>query len=329
MESTEVKEIKNVEYGLWDELVGKSPQGTIFHSSDWLKTCAKSQDKEFRIVGYFRNGHLAAGCSFYTFKRGFFKFASSAITATPFGGVLLEEPRTDDRRKQEENLNDIMRPLRTMLENEHFDRIKLVNSPDLTDIRPFTWNGWQSVVYYTYYLGLSNFGDNISKDARWTISKAAKGGVTTEKSEDIVAFYKLYTETFVRQNLKPPLSEDFFRDIFSLLQNQKRGEMWLAKTKSGEVAAAEIIIYDDKRAYRWSAASHTELRKTGAPSLLLYEVLQDLKKKGFKEINLMAANTLQLAKFMVQFNPRLVPYYAVERKGALMRIAEYLLRRKK
>jgi len=329
MASIEIKEIKKEDYGLWDELVGKSPQGTIFHGSDWLDTCAKSLGKELRIFGCFKNGHLLAGCSFYVYKKGFFKIASSAISGTAFGGVILEKARSDDIRRREESLNDAIESLCIALENEHFDYIQLVNSPDFIDIRPFMWNGWQSVVYYAYYLDLADFGKNVSKDARWTVNKAKKGGVATEKSEDIALFYELYKETYMRQSLKPPASEDFFRNIYNLLRNQNKGEMWIAKTKSGEVAAAEIIIYDNKRAYRWSAASHSELRKTGAPSLLLYEIFQDLEKKGFKEINLMAANTPHLAKFMAQFNPRLVPYYAVVKKSTLTKIAEYLLRRKR
>ena len=326
MAPIEIKEIKKEDYGLWDELVEKSPQGTIFHSSDWSSTCAKSSNKKLKIYGCFENDQLVAGCLFYIYKKGLFKIASSVIAATPYGGIVLAEPRTKDIRKQEKNISDIIGSLCTAFKNEHFDYIQLVNSPDFIDIRPFTWNGWKSDIHYTYYLDLNNFEKKISKDARWTINKAIKSGITTEKSGDISLFYDLFRETYLRQNLKPPVSEDFFRNIFNLLQNQNKGEMWIAKTKSGEVAAAEIIVYDNRRAYRWSAAAHTELRKTGATPLLLYEIFQYLKERGFKEINLMAANTPHLAKFIAQFNPKLVPYYGVEKKTALAKIAESIYR---
>lgn len=39
----------------------------------------------------------------------------------------------------------------------------------------------------------------------------------------------------------------------------------------------------------------------------------DLKSRDFKEINLMAANTPHLTKFISSFNPVLVPYYKVEK----------------
>jgi hypothetical protein len=104
--------------------------------------------------------------------------------------------------------------------------------------------------------------------------------------------------------------------------NGKNSRIGIAETPSGEVASAEIIIWDNKRAYRWSAASHTYFEDTGETSLLLYEIFQDLKKKGFKEINLMAANTPHLTKFISSFNPRLVPYYSVEKKTFLAEVIE-------
>ena len=236
---------------------------------------------------------------------------------------MLENKQFNDRRKMEKDFRDIVNSQCNVLENEHFDYIHLVNSPDLTDVRPFTWNGWHSDVQYAYYLDLDNFEGKISKDARWAINKATNEGIAVERCEDATIIWRLWTETFARQHLRPPASEDFFKTMLVLMQNQNVGEMWIARTKSDEVAAAEIFVYDHKRVYRWCAASSTRLRKTDAPSLLLYEALRNLENKGFKEINLMAATMPRLAMFVAQFNPRLVPYYSVIRKNALAGIAEY------
>jgi len=51
-----------------------------------------------------------------------------------------------------------------------------------------------------------------------------------------------------------------------------------------------------------------------------------LKNRGFKEINLMVANTPHLAKFISSFNPELVAYYSVEKKIALVKIVEDIYR---
>jgi len=54
-------------------------------------------------------------------------------------------------------------------------------------------------------------------------------------------------------------------------------------------------------------------KDTGGTSLLLYEIFESLKKRGHSKINLMAANTPQLTKFISSFNPDLVNYYNISK----------------
>lgn len=148
----------------------------------------------------------------------------------------------------------------------------------------------------------------VSKNIRQTVATAIKNNITIKKLNDPALFYRLLSMTFERQNLKVPATKSFFEKILDMLSEKQLGEMWIAETDTGEVAAAEIIIWDDKRAYRWAVAAHTEFKNVGATSLLLYQLFHDLKNKRFKEINLMAANTPQLAFFISSFNPQLIPY---------------------
>jgi hypothetical protein len=59
--------------------------------------------------------------------------------------------------------------------------------------------------------------------------------------------------------------------------------------------------------------------------LLLYEVVKDLERRGFKEIDLMGGPPL-IVRFLAQFKPRVVPYYSLERKSNLLKIAGNLTR---
>jgi len=316
MPKIEVKELKKDEYELWDELVKNSPQGTVFHSSDWLTICSRSLNKKLKIYGCFKNGQLVGGCSLYIYNSKFFKIASSIIEMTPYGGVVLAQSPSSKVREQEQTYSHIIKSLCNAFDNEHFDHIQLVNSPDFIDVRPFIWNGWNGRILYAYYLNLdTDIEKSISKNVRRSIKKAIKNNITVEKSTDTSLFYDLFSMTFMRQNLKPPVTKDFFEQTMKVLYSKQLGEMWIAKMPSGEAVSAEIVMFDNKRAYRWSAASHTDFRDTGATSLLLYEIFQDLKKRRFKEINLMAANTPHLAKFISSFNPKLVPYYGVEKSS--------------
>ena len=307
----------------WDELVESSPHGTTFHKSFWLNTCSESLNKKLKIYGCFEKEQLVGGCSLYTYKfKRVFRAASSIIGMTPYGGVVLAQSPSSKVREQEQTYSNIIKSLCSAFDNEHFDYIRIDNSPDFVDIRPFTWNGWDTKIYYTYYFDLEcDIEKNVSKKVRNTVRKAIKNGIITKKVNDPSIFYELSSMTLRRQNINLPATKEFFERIIELLKSKNTGEMWIAETASGEVASAEIVVWDNKRVYRWDAASHTDFKDTGATSLLLYEIFQDLKNRGFKQINLMAANTPQLAKFISSFNPKLVPHYTVEKKNVKYRVS--------
>jgi len=313
MPDIEIRELKKSEYKIWDELVESSPQGTIFHSSSWLSTYSELLNKKLKIYGCFQDEQLVGGCSLFIRKLGPFKKALSTIRMIPYGGVILGDLQGKSVRKREHFQRTIINVLCDKFNNNGFDYIHLCNSPSFTDIRPFLWNGWEvGGVKYTYYLSLSNIESNISRDVRVNIKKAVKNNIIIEKSDDISSFYELLLMTLLRQNEQIPVSKNFFENIIELLYEKEMGELWIARTPSDEVAAAEIVVFDNKRAYRWSAASHTELRKTGAAMLLQYTIAQKLKNK-FNEIDLVGANTPNIAEFKAAFNPKLIPYYIVEK----------------
>jgi hypothetical protein len=332
MSSTEVRELKEKEFGLWDGLVEASSFGTIFHKSYWLTNISKSLDKEIKFFGYFEDGELISGCPLYVFKMGFLKLASSTIKMTPYTGILLKEPTTSKIRKQERIYENIINSLRCAIERENFDYIRITNPPSFVDIRPFTWNGWGSEVRYEYHLNLkSNIKKHFSKNARYLIRKAIKNKITYEKLDnlDLSTYYELFSMTYRRQNQKPPATEDFIKNIFDCLETKNIGEMWIAKAPNGDVASIEIIVADKELAHCWSSANHTDYRKTGSNALLLYEISKDLNRRGFRELNLTTANTPHLAYYWTNFNPELVPYYCVAKKNIAARIGESIYKKMK
>jgi len=325
--SIEIRKLGIRDYDSWDKLVECSPQGTIFHKSSWLVTCSKTLNKDLAIYGCFKDGRLVAGCSLYKYNIYFLKILASTIEMTPYGGIVLERPKSSKVREQESSYKDVVKSLNIVLGGRHFDIKQLTNSPNLFDIRPFTWNGWTDKVYYTYYLDLQKDMEySISKKARNIVKKAIKNGVKVKKLNNPSMFYDLFSMTYNRQGLSPPVTKNFIKELLAVLNLENNGDMWVAETSSGEVIASEIFVWDNKMAYRWAAASHTELREMGATSLLLYEIFQDLRDRGFDEANLMAANTPQLAHFISSFNPKLVPYYSLEQMSYLAKISTSIYR---
>jgi len=311
----QTRKLDEDEYEEWDKLVAQSTFGTIFHDSEWLNLNSKFFNKKLNFYGCFENGELIGGCPiFLNNKSNFLKVASSTCKLIPYNGVLIKTSDSPKVTKQERNRAEIINSLINSFDSSNFDHIRIHNSPALDDIRFFSWHGWNSIINYAYYLDLKNTEDiYLSPDAKRNIKKAENESIITEKSSDIESFSVLYKDNYKRQNIKPPGNKHFFKKMFDMLVRREMGELWTAKTTSGELAAAEIFIYDKHCVYRWCAATEYELRQTGAYVLLLWDVFKDLGSRGFSKINLMAANTPHLANFIIKFNPRLVPNYGVEK----------------
>lgn len=314
MTEPDVRELGRDEFPEWDALVAGSAQGTVFHTSDWLLNTASSMNQTPMILGCYEDEALIGGCPLLLSNPyKMLNIASSAAILSPYGGIVIADVVTSNRRVRESRTNSVITSISDHVVRKGFDRMNLVNSPGLDDIRVFTRQGWDARVYYTYMLPLNGDVFNyISRDARRNIRKAQKLGITATKHFDVEGYWALTVNTYEKQNLQPPFSKKHLISMLDLIREKNLGEMWVAKTSSGEIAAADIIVSDSRTVHRWSSASAEEHLKTGATLLLLGEIITHLADQNYPSINLMGGNMINLSAFVSGFNPELVPYYGVE-----------------
>jgi hypothetical protein len=321
MRSSGLAILSQDELSQWDDLVLKSPGGTIFHSSTWISTHANLFGKREVFFGYFENGEIISGCPVYTEKK-FHRFATatSNVPLSPYGGFIFAPFESVQVRRNEQTRTKILSEFSKEL-IKRFYNIRISNTPEFIDIRPLLYRGWNASVLYHYHFDLgNNIEGNLSNAVRRTIRKAQKSELTIDREIDADLHYSLMYKTYEKQNLPTPVSKDILSNMIDLIASNNVGEMWIARTPNGEPAATELIIWDNKRAYRWSPALDPLFKDTGATSLLLFEIFMELQQRGFPEINLMAGNTPHLTKFISSFNPRLFPYYSVNKKTSIFRM---------
>jgi len=318
MTSIEIRLLKDDELSSWDNLVSNSVGGTFFHKMLWLKQSAKLSNKKLNVVGFVKSNSILGGCPLYiSTLNKLFKIGATNEYMSPYGGFVFK------RKLKKKKYPSILSKFSDYISKQNFDYLSIISSPEILDMRSFSWdNTFSSKVYYTYLLNLTE-EISISRDARRNIKKATEAKIKIEKSEDILLFYKLLTQTFRAQKLPVPIRKEDLCKIFKTLIKNNGGEMWIAKTKEGKAIAAEIFTYDSKRAYRWSAATHPYL-KGGAYYLLLYIVLNNFKQRGFGEFDLLGANIPQLSKFITSFNPQLRPYFNIQQYSLKFRILRNL-----
>jgi len=316
LSETEVIKLDQKNYAEWDKLVDNSPQGTIFHHTNWLTHFKGLMN--LRILGCFKKDQLIGGCVINVHRDWFLKSVANfgiEQVVVPYEGVVLKKfPENTKVRAIERFYRDVCEAFSNYFESEGFHYVRLVNSPGVVDVRPFTSMEWDSKVKYTYYLDLPTANlKNFSRDVRRNIKKAEKYEIILEKSNNAQTFFELYRQMLTRKDqlIAAKLMKKIFERIIPQLKKKGLGQMLIAKSSSGQAMSGEIILFDKKRAYGWLAATHSDFLNTGVSSKLRYYLIQELQKNGFSEIDLVGADGWGTSDFKAGFNPRFVSYYIV------------------
>ncbi|AKB20496.1 GNAT family N-acetyltransferase [Methanosarcina sp. WH1] len=326
MEGIEVRELLPSEYKEWDLLVEEAQPGTLFHTSDWLEICRDVLSKDLKIYGCFRNGELVGGCPLFVKNiRGILKVATSTCRMTSYSGPLIKESASTKASKRMQETHEILNPLREFLCKQGFDSIHLTFAPGFEDIRPFTWNGWDSAVHYTHYLYLKeNIDSNLSRERQMELKTATEAGLKTRALNDPETYYRLLSLAYEKQKLEPPLPEEFYERVFKLFQEKNIGYMFVSETPEGEAVAAHLNLYGKKCAVIWTAALNPDFAHLGPIAHLYYNEFLDLNSRDFKYMNVMAANIPAFVDFIMGFSPELIPYYSVTLESKKYSIAKTL-----
>jgi len=137
------------------------------------------------------------------------------------------------------------------------------------------------VVYYTYILPLhDDIFKTVSKDVRQNIRKAQKQGISSTRKFDPGIFWDLMVRTFEKQGKQTPVSERHLAGMLAMIQEKGIGEMRVASTSSGEMAAAEVTVWDAKMAHSWSAAAARNTSPPGRPRFSVMIPLPRSKSGG-------------------------------------------------
>jgi CelD/BcsL family acetyltransferase involved in cellulose biosynthesis len=317
MGEIEVRELSPSEYKEWNLLVEEAQSGTIFHTSEWLETCRDVLSRDLRIYGCFKSDELVGGCPLFIKNyKGLLKVGTSTCNMTDYCGPLIKESSTPKASKKVQETHEVLDLLREFLCRQGFDSIHLKFPPGLEDIRPFTWNGWNSKVHYTHYLDLKeNINNNISRTIRKDLKSAAEAGLQTRIWNDPETYFGLLSKVYKKQNLEPPLPRKFFERVFSLIREKDIGYMLVCETPDGEAVAAHLTLYGKKSTVTWSTARDPSFNLRGPNALLYYNEFLDLKSRNLEYMNVMSANVPRFTDFIMGFSPKLMPYYSVSLKS--------------
>ena len=299
----------------WDELVSQSPACNIFDTTLWFNTLFSVLNCDIRILGVFNKDDLIGGVAFNVIQRFGMKIAS--VPPLSFYNSCHYIPKkTQYKDKLGNYIQSILNSITVRLQ-EDFHYIVIENHPEFKDIRGFVWNSWDQNVNYTYGIALNQFDyPLISPSKRGWIKKAQKNTIITEEIQDVVQIYDILKQTYIRQNMKFPLTLDELSGMCKKISNNISIR---AALRNGIYKAVNIAIIDHKKncVYNLFNGYESETPGSGANSFLLWETLEYFKNNGFGFFDFGPAGTQTKASFKSEFCADLFPYYRVSKSSSL------------
>jgi len=273
---------------IW-ESINNSANSSFLTSLDWINF-QKTLGKEVQLFLIKNNDEFVGNFYVEIFRRKIAKYAYS-----PYGPVI------DFSKFNPNKFKDLFSQIKTWQINfakdnnlNCFRMDPLVTADRLNDLLDlgFEKSMAPTQAKYVWQIDITKEEEQLlaemKKVARYNIRNSAKAGILVVKAqtvEDVKEFFNILNSTTKRHDFAS-FSESYFLKQFEALNNSIFN-LYLAKLDNQFVSAALVNNYNQTGYYSHGGSlNNKELQKYGASYLLHWEVIKDLKQRGFKTYNM-------------------------------------------
>lgn len=299
----------------WDELVRRSPHGSVFCESWFLDAAGVGRDLWCAELDGRRVGVMVL--------RGADGPVRSPGPFSMYQGVLLDQDWW--ALPEHSRVPAALRVVGSVLEelSRRYDRLSFCIHPDFWDLRAFSWFNYHRPsserftldLHYTGWLDLSGrdfetYLAQIRKVRRYEYRRACAAGLLVEPSDDIETLLELYRQTFVRQGSEVAVdTEQELRSIAAAALSAGRGELLICRTADGAPASATLFLFDRHTGYYVVGANAPAYRNTGSGTFTLLEHIRRCIERGIDRVDVCGMNSPNRGDFKTSVGATLRPYH--------------------
>lgn len=268
----------------WDNFVTSHPEANFLQSWDFYEFHASRGNHIVRRLARNSDGAIVAAYA------GVVEAARRGRHLAIAGGPILDWANQDlvtavfaDMRTQGQRENCVFVRVRPQLERTP-ENLKILTDHGLR-LAPMYLS-----VEFAGVLDLNKSEEEITAGMRQrlrrALRKAAKNGITVEKStdpKDIHEFYQIQLQTAGRHEFVA-FSEDFLTKQFAALAKNGEAVLYTAKYQGETLAQNFMIFYGNEASYHYGVSSELGTKYSGAP-LLHMEAMRDARERGIKRYN--------------------------------------------
>lgn len=290
----------------WAQLLRESPQATLFHSPLWLEATGAP----FRLYGCFRGDELRAGVAVGLVGPNAAGHPESSLT--PYLGLLL--PPASDRVVTTQSTTKEITAVAAAFLRREFDSVHFRFPPEVVDLQPFLWRGFQAGVRYTYRLKLEKLDAVLAgMDAtrRRNLRAAEKDGVLVVSDAPFTTMLELAEKTFHRQGREVGFRSGAVR-VQAALAGANRCRAFVATDPSGLALGGVWIVWDERRAYYLIGGHDETAGSANATALAMWKAIQfTATELNLPEFDFEGSMVPAVERFFRKFGGTLLPTYTV------------------
>ena len=163
---------------------------------------------------------------------------------------------------------------------------------------------------YTFvidHIDQDSLDQQINRNLKRNI-KEASPGVDIREMTDAATFYVMCRNTYQRQKMSMPYSEELFTQVDKAVLKNNAGMKLGAYDKDGKLIAVSYILWDSNCAYYLLAGDDDAGRQSGASILLCREALRiAFEEKNLSQFDFCGSMLESISDVRRQFGARPVP----------------------
>ncbi|WP_435152478.1 GNAT family N-acetyltransferase [Haladaptatus sp. DFWS20] len=325
----EITEVENENE--WNQHVDRAEHTTPFHRYEALSLLARTADADGRfLVGYKGQEPVGIFPLFET-TTGPFRTVYSPpphLEVYYLGPVLLNFGKLKQRKAERRHRRFIDQCLDWIAERIAPDYIDIRTVDRYTDLRPFSWDGFDVSPSYTYLVDLTD--DDLlmqfSRDARSNIRNRDDEDCTIRDggTDGLEAIISQVQQRHEDQGKEYRIDPAFVTELAELLP-EGCVRPYVCECE-GEIVGGIVTLEYGDTIYRWQGGTKRDV-DFPINDLLDWHIMQDARARGRSRYDLVGANLPRLCRYKSKFGPEPATYYTAQQKTSRMKAVTGVYRR--
>jgi hypothetical protein len=315
---------------LWDRFIEESPYGMLFHRWDFLKIIEKHTGYDLRTYGVYEGRELIGVFPLFYKKTKGVKLVYSPPQGTlvyiPYMGLVMGSAYEGFKQRRKEGcLAMAWRCIDHELKGLSANFASITFIPQMDDVRPFTWEGYDVEVLYTYLFDLEQpletMWNGFEKECKQNIKKAAQYGLSIKRTSDVDTFHGITAKGLESQGntFFQRQGAEYIKDLMTAFP-ENLGIYFMYKDE--EIEGVRLDCYYKGSYIAWCGGTvlHREIKTT---EYFEWEMMKLAKAAGYQWYENWGGDMRRLNVHKSKFNPMLVPYYHVRKMDAVGRLSDW------